>query len=97
MRVNRASWAVLVAAMGCAGASHTMVGPGTFSIECKRSQSNCWEHAYELCPNGFDELASDGSSGTYLATNTYTGQVTAVPTYSGAMLVRCRTAQAASP
>ena len=81
---------LVLVASSCAGASHELVSPGTYAITCKRSQSNCWSEASRVCPGGYDTLDGAGHDGTYLATNTYTGQVTAVPTYKGEMLVRCR-------
>lgn len=82
--------AATLAASSCAGASHELVAPGTYSIECKRSQSNCWREAARVCPGGYDQLDGSGHDGMVMSTNTYTGQVTAVPTYKGEMLVRCR-------
>lgn len=76
--------------LACAGASHELVAPGTYSIECKRKQSNCWKEAAEVCPNGYDQIDGSQRSGTYLATNTQTGAVTAIPTFNGEMLVKCR-------
>ena len=84
-----AIWAALPL-LACAGASHELVSPGTYAISCKRSQSNCWSEAAKVCPGGYDQLDGAGHDGVVMATNSYTGQVTAVPTYKGEMLVRCR-------
>ena len=78
--------------VGCAGASHTMIGPGMYAIECKRSQSNCWEEANEVCgPGQYDVLDRSGQSGTHHMVNAYNGQyMGSVPTYKGELIVQCK-------
>lgn len=81
---------VVVAALlatACAGASHEAVGPSTYAITCKRSQSNCWSEANKVCPGGYDQL--DGTQRQGVAMNLWTGKP-AGTTYDGEMLIRCR-------
>jgi hypothetical protein len=66
---------VLSALLACAGASHTQLGAGLYSIECRRGQANCYEEAAAVCPGGFDVQDS--------ATQTE-------DTPKGSMLIRCR-------
>jgi len=94
---------VVAALLACAGASHEAVGPDTYSIDCKRSASNCYEEAGDVCPNGFDVLDAQGQRGAVAFTNSTanaygsangataygSSTTTLVPTYKGSMLVRC--------
>lgn len=73
---------------GCAGASATRVGRDSFAIECKRSRSNCYEKAAEVCPNGFDVMDGDSHSSAVIVKGTYSSSV--VPVYRGELLVRCQ-------
>lgn len=92
MRVALFSLALVAAALlACAGASHEIVGPGTYSVSCKRNQSNCWKEASEVCPSGYDIIDGQGHESAFINRNVYTGEATGVtPVYSGEMLVKCR-------
>ena len=84
---------VMLAFGGCGGSSDQIRGPdGTmnwYSIECKRSQANCYEEAGEVCPNGYDVADQGGQSGTYVQANQ--NGATAIPIYRGHMLIKCKT------
>jgi hypothetical protein len=95
MRVQFIALALLAS---CAGASHQLVGPATYSIQCKRSQSNCWKEAAKVCPSGYDQIDGSQRAGTHHMVNAYNGQyMGSAPTFDGEMLVRCRQTQAAGP
>ena len=72
---------------GCASASSAQIAPRTYSVECRRSQANCYREAARCCPEGFDVLDSAGRSKFIVVNNTNTSTV--IPKYRGELLVRC--------
>lgn len=92
MRVAALSLCLVVSVLfACAGASHELVGPDTYSVSCKRNQSNCWKEAAKACPSGYDIIDGQGHEAAVINRNVYTGEATGVtPVYSGEMLVKCR-------
>jgi hypothetical protein len=88
---------VVMLLTGCASASSSQIAPRTYSVECRRSQANCYEEAARCCPQGFDVLDSAGRSKLMVLTNTntYTGtsSSTVIPNYRGELLVRCNGAE----
>jgi hypothetical protein len=79
-------------------ATSTAVGPNTFSIDCKRSRTHCYEEAATVCPRGYDVLDGSEQAGSFTQVNAYgnTAVATSYPTYEGQMLVRCSTGERAA-
>lgn len=94
MSGRSALFALLVVAitlLACAGASHELVGPGMYAIDCKRSASNCYEEAGDVCPSGFDIADAQNQQGAVSWTTfgeNYANTLV-IPTYKGQMLIRC--------
>jgi hypothetical protein len=87
---------VMVTAACEPASSEQIRGPdGTmhwYSVECRRSQSNCYEEAADRCPHGYEVADQGGHSGTSVSTNSNRWASTTVvtPTYNGHMLIRCK-------
>ncbi len=85
---------VLALFLVACGASATKVagpdGKGTwYAVSCRRSQSNCYEKAGEVCPNGYHVADASDHEGVYVSAGGFTGtQVT--PTYNGEMMIKCK-------
>jgi hypothetical protein len=89
---------LILSVVACSSYSVPVNGPtpGTwYSVECKRSQANCQAEAGNVCPNGYDVADSSGQSGNFAYWNQSSGFV--VPTYTGTMLIRCRSKYERSP
>ena len=82
---------VLLLLSGCASATSAQIAPRTYSVECRRSQANCYEEAARCCPHGFDVLDSAGRSKFIVVNNTNSSTV--IPKYRGELLVRCNGAE----
>jgi hypothetical protein len=78
---------VLVSCAACASASSEQIGPQTYSIECRRSQTNCYSEAASQCPQGFEVLDSNGRSRPVVTANGNSFLMTTK--YRGELLVRC--------
>jgi hypothetical protein len=87
--VSRAIGALLSlgACTACASASSEMIGPETYSVECRRSQANCYKEAASQCPQGFEVLDSSGRSKPVVTANGNSFLMTTK--YRGELLVRC--------
>jgi hypothetical protein len=75
----------------CYAESRSVRGPDGerwHAIDCRRSQTNCYEKAGEVCPHGYDVADEGGHSGTVLVANQYGAY--AVPHYRGHMLIKCK-------
>jgi hypothetical protein len=89
---------LLAFGLGACGATSTLVGPGAYSIECKRNRGECYQEAGRVCPQGFDVRDGSEQNGVYVQSQTYGNntQTTAFPTYSGTMLVQCKSGEQAA-
>ena len=81
-------FAPILALLTACASSSNYLGRGMYSIECRRSQGNCYEEAARVCPGGFDVMDGSGRQGAVVQSWGNTATVT--PTYNGEMLVRCR-------
>lgn len=67
--------ALILIITGCASAPEKFTGPNNkdaYSIDCRRSMTECYKQAIIVCPNGYNVIGSTSSS--RLVTNTYTNQ-----------------------
>lgn len=87
---------LLITLLACAGAqSSRVVGPDGkvwISIECRRSQTNCYEEAGTQCPRGYIIANSDGEHGTAYVSNynQYGGYTIPIHTFHGQLFIQCK-------
>lgn len=92
-------------AAGCGASSSQVKGPDGqewYAVKCRRSQSNCYEEAGEVCPNGY--AVGDATQRQGAAVYASGGTLVGGTTFTGEMLIRCthgspsaRRAEAARP
>ncbi len=104
---RRTSALLVLISLGCswlpacaATATHVRGPDGEsdwYNIDCKHDQGACYAEAGDVCPLGYVTAYSQGHSGTVLVANIDAsgGNASAVPTYRGNMLIKCKTDAAA--
>ena len=65
---------------------------GWIAVSCRKSQSNCYEMAGEVCPAGYVTADQEGHAGVAVSgiVTPSSGFVGVHPTYHGDMLIKCR-------
>jgi hypothetical protein len=66
------------------------------AVHCSQEQTNCWEKAAEICPNGYVVADSSGHNSGFGGVSTPMGGGAAffgASSYHGEMLVRCKSAE----
>ena len=58
-----------------------------YAIDCRVSQSVCYQKAGNVCPGGYTIVDTQGHAGQASIVNKYGGF--SIPTYRGSMLIKC--------
>jgi hypothetical protein len=100
--MRTAAFALPILLAACGATSERIRGPDGqvwVSIQCRRSQANCYAEAGEQCPYGYVAGAETGHTGQFTSVNVsqYGGSGYSVPTYNGTLMVRCKAPSDGAP